>query len=363
MIGVGPILGPVVGGMLLSSVGRHWLFWINLPLCAVGLVLCARLRGATHPGDRSLSCDALGNALLAGGVSALLVGLSLWPRQGIGDPSTMLWLVAGAALLSLALVREHLAADPALELAWFRSRAFSTALFATFAFGAAAAVVFIVPPFLLGSRLHFAPWQIGLVGMSAPFGLVVASKWSGPRVQQRGTRHLMKWGLLLMAIALAGLVVSAGGEEVAVMVVLLLVFGVGGGLFQLANIAEVMAAATAAKQATIGAAQRMVQNVGIALGATVSAALLTAAHGRGANAFDAAMSQAWAFAGVAILVSLIAFLPRGSRRGTPPTSRRSSTTTRTTSSSTRLSWTSCSTTKRDSSSATRDCDGTSRRAS
>jgi MFS family permease len=192
-----------------------------------------------------------------------------------------------------------------LEPAWFGSRAFTGALLATFASGAAAAVVFIVPPFVLHDRWGLEPWEIGLVGIAAPAGLVIASKWSGSQLKPRGPRTLMVWGIALMVGALACLALTASGAPLAVLVVLLVVFGAGGGLFQPANIAAVIAAASAARQATIGAAQRMVPNFGIAFGAMVSAALVTAAQGRHpTSSLESSVAGAWAFAATGLLVSL-----------------------------------------------------------
>lgn len=318
MIGVGPILGPVVGGLLLSSVGWSWLFWINLPLCAAGLVACSRLRHTDSSTGRPQSYDLPGNALLAGGLSAVLVALSAWPRHGLLASQTWAWLVAGIVLLGLFVLRERAASEPALEPDWFGSRAFTGALLATFAFGAAAAVVFIVPPFLLQARWGLQPWQIGLIGMAAPAGLVIASKWSGSQLARRGPGTLMAWGIVLMVGALVCLALTASAEQLAILIVLLVGFGAGGGLFQPANIAGVMAAASAGKQATIGGAQRMVQNLGIALGAMVSAALVTAAQTRHArDSLDGAVAGAWAFAAVGLVVSLVIILS-GRARTTEP---------------------------------------------
>ena len=138
-------------------------------------------------------------------------------------------------------------------------------------------------PRILEHQLGLLDWQVGLIAALAPAGLVLASRVSGSRISRIGPWALMTTGMIVMVGALALLTVTAGLFSLPIIGVLLFVYGIGGGLFQPANIAAVMAAAGRGRQGTIGAAQRLVLNIGIGIGTTVSTALLPVLAGGGAS--------------------------------------------------------------------------------
>ena len=110
--------------------------------------------------------------------------------------------------------------------------------------------------------------------MLALAGLVVASRIAGNRLTRAWPWPLMTVGMATMVLALLALTLTAPLVDIPVLGVLLFLYGLGGGLFQPANIAAVMAAASAGRQGTISAAQRLVLNIGIGLGTTVSSVVL-----------------------------------------------------------------------------------------
>ncbi len=105
----------------------------------------------------------------------------------------------------------------------------------------------------------------------------------------------------MMLVALALLAVTAGSLSLGVIGLPLFVYEIGGGLFQPANIATVMAAATWSRQGTVGAAQRLILNVGIGIGAAVGAAVLPIWQGGEASWAAAAGLSATGF--VVLLMS------------------------------------------------------------
>jgi EmrB/QacA subfamily drug resistance transporter len=306
MIGLGPVLGPTVGGFLISTVGWRWIFWINIPFCLAGLLGCLKLRGADAPrAVQSASLDLPGNALIASGVLALLFGASVWPDRGITNPLVLGAFGAFAVFAVAFLLHERRADEPLLEPSLLRSPSFGAPLAATGAFGAASAVAFVVPPYFLERTAGLVPWQVGLVSFCAPLGLVALSQVSGSNMDRIGPRRLMVTGLAVMLAALAVLFGIHAGWPPVLLAALLFAYGVGGGIFQPANIAAVMGAAQEGSQGTVGAVQRMVQNLFIAVGAAVGAAFIGADQGTG-GAWS--FRGPWVFAAVLVAAVLLAFL-------------------------------------------------------
>src|SRR5215467_8082442 len=101
-LALGPILGPVIGGVILNWLSWRWLFLVNVPVIAVGLVLAWRLLPADRPDPRAgrARLDVIGLALLAPALAAILLGLSnLAEDGGIGHAAVLVPLAAGLALL------------------------------------------------------------------------------------------------------------------------------------------------------------------------------------------------------------------------------------------------------------------------
>ncbi len=99
---LGPILGPLIGGAILSDLSWRFMFWVNVPFCLVGLALAARYMPADKPNRAGARprLDLPGLALLAPGMAALIFGLSNAGAHGFGRTDVLVPLVLGAALVA-----------------------------------------------------------------------------------------------------------------------------------------------------------------------------------------------------------------------------------------------------------------------
>lgn len=306
MIGLGPVLGPAVGGIILSSIGWRWIFWLNIPFCLLGLYGCSRL-AVRSVSERKTPLDVPGNVLFIITMIALLYGLSNLSGAALSLYQVFLPLLIFGIGLILFLFREARTSSPLLDLGLFRSSFVAVPLLATASFGAATAVVFILPPYFLENITHLAPWQVGYIALSAPLGLAIVSRFSGKAIKRQGTSRLMLFGLSVMFAALVLLGIMQLGWSPILFVPFLFLYGVGGGIFQPPNIAGVMEAVGLERQGTIGAIQRMVQNVAIALGAALSAVFIQSYSGAGVGELLWGFRSAWIFAGALILMSMLSF--------------------------------------------------------
>lgn len=112
-----------------------------------------------------------------------------------------------------------------------------------------------------------------------------------------GTTLCMRIGLGIMFIALIGLSFIEAHWSPYVLASLLFLYGIGGGIFQPANIASVMASVSKEKQGSIGAVQRMLQNVAIAFGAAVAATFMSSQSNIGTDGLIQAFRYSWYTAG------------------------------------------------------------------
>ncbi|GAF40371.1 MDR-type permease [Agrilactobacillus composti DSM 18527 = JCM 14202] len=149
----------------------------------------------------------------------------------------------------------------------------------TVVFGFASAMIFLLPPFIFEKLLHLNVGLTGLLVLGAPVGLVLFSRISSNQNDGTQNNRFSLLGLGIIALALVGLTFMNQQWPALITTGLLLVYGIGGGYFQPANIAAIMQVGSQQTQGSIGALQRMAQNIAIASGTAIGSTILNLAAG------------------------------------------------------------------------------------
>jgi len=240
LLGLGPILGPSIGGFLITLGGWRWIFFINIPIALAGLLGCTILFGKVKETRNDIQIDWLGNILLTFSVLALLRGLSMLSTSGILSFAVIGPTVLFAILFVLFIFWEIKAKQPIMDLKLFLQGAFTAPIFGIFVLGGATSLGFIVPPYFLEQVSRLDPWQVSLVNLSAPLGLVLMSKVSGRLIEKEGTTRLMVIGLIIMAVAYGILGAMQLNWSPILIAILLLIYGFGAGFFVPPNTLAIM---------------------------------------------------------------------------------------------------------------------------
>jgi len=187
---VASVAGPLLGGFLVENLSWRWVFYVNMPIGAVAIVI-VWLRLHLHTPTVRHQIDYLGATLLSGCVAALIM-LTTWGGSEYAWGSTIIvgLGIAGVTLLAAFLWWETRAPEPILPLGLFRSSVFSVACAMGFAIGMAmfGAIIFI--PLFLQLVYGASPTSSGLRLLPLMAGLLVASISSG-RVISRIGRYKM----------------------------------------------------------------------------------------------------------------------------------------------------------------------------
>lgn len=199
-----PALGPTVGGYIVTYSSWQLIFFINVPIGIVAVILASVLLREYRAGGNA-SFDIPGFVLSSAGLGSILYGLSRVSTDGWGSGSVLGFLFGGVIALALFVAVELIIAnrggEPLLDLSVFTNRAFTSANIAnicvTFALYGG---LFIVPVYLENIR-GLSAFQAGLILLPQALGSMVASLIGGRLVDRLGVRAVVIPGLLIIAFA------------------------------------------------------------------------------------------------------------------------------------------------------------------
>ena len=197
-MGVAMTAAPPLGGLITESIGWRWIFYLNLP---VGLLLMVMVwRAVPESRDpQSARLDPWGSLAFSGSLLCLIWGLIEANRIGWSNPITYARLIGGALLLGLFVVIERLQQRPMVDLQLFRHPRFIGALLGMFAYAGCAQVMMTLLPFYLQNGLGFSAIASGL-GM-LPFALTMLIC---PRIGVRLSSRFAPATMMASGLALVG---------------------------------------------------------------------------------------------------------------------------------------------------------------
>ena len=191
----GGVIGPLWGGIITKYLAWQWVFWLNIPLCAVIIALTLWLlpRSPRYPAR----VDYIGGALVTLSLASLTLGLA---RIDELDWLMALWLALAAISLALFVVRQRTVAEPLLPRALFKARAFVAANLSHLLIGGALIIGMVTIPLMANTLLGETPLGGGLMLLrmtaAIPFGAVLG----GIACQRYDYRLPAAPGLLLAAL-------------------------------------------------------------------------------------------------------------------------------------------------------------------
>jgi EmrB/QacA subfamily drug resistance transporter len=313
-LALGPILGPVVGGVILNWLSWRWLFLVNMPVIAVGLVLAWRLLPPDRrdPGADRPCLDVIGLVLLAPALAGILLGLSNLSRDGgIGPTAVLVPLVAGVALLAAFCAWALAPGDrqPIVDIRLLRLRSLGTASTVLFTAGAAIyAAMFLLPLYyqqLRGQTVLHA----GLLLIPQGVGSLVARFVVSKLVARLGARLITIGSFLLAAAATVPFALAGPHTSLWLLGAVLLIrgFGIGTVLVPPLSVAYQDVPLAGIPHATMNT--RITQQVGASFGTAIAAVALQSLLAHGAtSAFQGAFWWATGIT-VAALIPALALYP------------------------------------------------------
>jgi MFS transporter, DHA2 family, methylenomycin A resistance protein len=274
--------GPLVGGVLISTLGWRSIFFINVPVAIAGIYLTIEYAHET-PRASGRGVDPPGQLAAVLALVALVIATIEGGAHGFGDPLVL----AGFAVFALAaasfVMIEHRSARPMLPLGLFRSSTFSACALIGLLINTSFYGLIFVFSLLFQREQHLSPLQTGLALAPVMVAVTVANLASGSIAQRLGPRAAVAGGAVLVAAGCAGLLGIDAGTGYAAVVAQMFALGFGCGVIVPTITSELLGSVerswSGVAAGTLNTLRQAGSAIGVALfGSLIASGFITGLH-------------------------------------------------------------------------------------
>jgi EmrB/QacA subfamily drug resistance transporter len=202
--GISFIVGPLVGGWLVTNTSWRWVFLINVPFAIGTAALVAYAVPRRERGKVRQPVDVVGAVLCALGLAGPVFALIEAPRRGWGSPVILVSLIGGLIVFGLFLLWEHRSEHPMLPLRLFALRNFSFANLETFTVYAGLSTLTFFLALFVQQLAGYTAFQAGLAFIPVSLVMFVLSPRVGRMSMRYGPRWFMGLGPIIGGVAIFG---------------------------------------------------------------------------------------------------------------------------------------------------------------
>ncbi|MGO4289809.1 DHA2 family efflux MFS transporter permease subunit [Chitinophaga sp. RAB17] len=317
---VGPALGPTLGGILTEKFGWPSIFYINLPIGIITVVLAFRYLGVLRKQPKlKLPFDLTGFVALTIFLVCLQYGIARAEVVGITSPEILATL--GVSLLAFAFFIwiDKQKKDPIMDLTLFTNYSFVSCILVTISRSAALFGGLFLMPFLLQEQMGFSEGISGLLILPNSVFMAALMPFAGRWSDKHGSREISILGIALLAVSMYLFSILDRGSSISGVITAMVVRGLGMGLLLAPLNAATLSAVRPSEVTMASSISTLMQQVGGAIGIAVLAIITQAAYNKhvlggmsNMPAHHLALREGFHISLIILLVTLIPawFLPR-----------------------------------------------------
>jgi MFS family permease len=273
MVSIGFMVGPPLGGFLLSV--THWsaLFLINLPICVVGYFLTQRIFRVLPKPDTHTRVHIIGGVALGLGLSAAMAAMTFMNDFGVFNWYVFVLVAISLTMILLFIRFESNKQTALIGFSIFKNSQFTTSLIAMTTQFIAMAGTQVLIPFYLQTVRGFPTEKMGLFLVIPPAMLLLFAPLAGRLSDKIGYRFLTSTGIIIYIIGLTmllGLTEDTGGWYIACC---MMVIGSGAGIFGTPNASAFMGSVNDQQRPIASSILSSTRNIGLSSGIAISTAL------------------------------------------------------------------------------------------
>jgi EmrB/QacA subfamily drug resistance transporter len=304
---IGPVIGPPLGGFITTYFHWRWIFWINIPVGLLGLVMASLFIPDVRE-EAPAPLDVTGFILSGLGLSALIFGLTVIGREIVPEPAVWALIAAGALLMILYVGHARRTEAPVLDLRLFDIATFRSAIAGGFLFRLGAGALPFLLPLLLQLQFGLSPFESGLLTFVSAAAAIAMKMAAPPILNQFGFRDVLVWNAVLSAFIVAATALFTSSTPYLVIFLVLLV----GGFFRSLQFTSLNALAFAdvdhAHMSRATSLAGVAQHLAISAGVAVAAFALEISRGLRGEAVLTQTDFAIAFVTVGLIAVLSAVI-------------------------------------------------------
>lgn len=272
-VALGSILGPALGGVIISYLTWHFIFLINLPIGIIAYIIGKKYLPFKKSNSEE-TMDKLGASLFVFSILFLFTALLLSQNLGFRNLIIISGFIIGSVLLIIFLKVENKVNKPMLDLSLFKESSFSINLICAFIIFVTTNSINVILPFYLTDILNYTPAVISIIMLFNPLVLLFVAPLSGSLSDKIGSKKLTLLGLLSITIVVFSMSFLTETSSKLHIILLLCLLGLSSGIFNSPNTNLVMSSVPKNKLGIAGSTNALVRNLGLAFGVSLSTSIL-----------------------------------------------------------------------------------------
>jgi len=272
-VALGTMVGPPLGGLIVSTFSWEYIFLINVPIGIITFIMALKiLPNKTKDLDEKI--DLRGAVLFIITIVLMFGSITQGQTAGYRNPMIITALVISILSFIMFIVIEKRNPEPLLELSIFENKLFSLSIFCAFISFISISCTNIIQPFYLQYAQKLSPSVTGLLMAVYPLVLSVAAPISGYLSDKIGSEFLTFLGLIFTSLGLFLLSSLTENSSLLLLIIYVSIMSIGNGLFQSPNNSLIMSTVPKNKLGIAGSINALVRNLGMVFGISFSTTFL-----------------------------------------------------------------------------------------
>ena len=272
-VSIGAIAGPGIGGLILGQLPWGYIFWINIPIGIVALILGTIVLPKDLP-SRRVPIDWAGFVTFLVLILSLFMGIFLGQERGFTDPLILgLFALAIVAFAAFVHIENH-KTDPLVSFKIFQNSAFTLSLLSAFFIFVTNFFFNVISPFYLQNARGLSPEKAGYLLMIFPIVQVIVAPVAGSIANRIGPYRITMVGLLIIVASQIGYAFFNLQTSFMFVALMIGLVGFGNGLFQAPNNTVVMSSVPTRDLGIAGGMNALARNLGMVVGISTATTVL-----------------------------------------------------------------------------------------
>ena len=272
-VALGTLVGPPLGGFILSVFSWQYIFLVNVPIGILASILSFKFVPGSKK-EKHEKLDIKGSIIFPTAIILLIVSLNMIKSDAINIILIICGIFLSFLLIIIFILIEKKTSDPLLDMSIFKDSLYSLSIFCSFLTFIALSCNNIIQPFYFQDILKLSPGVTGMFLMIYPLILSIVAPISGYLSDKIGSEFLTFLGLCLTVAGLFMMSTLKENSSFYLIGVFLGILAVGNGLFQSPNNSLVMSLVPGNKLGIAGSINALLRNIALTLGIVLSTTIL-----------------------------------------------------------------------------------------